>query len=43
MVLKASEKTTFADRLVSDSTADKITQTLCKMRGVPLKLGQALR
>lgn len=29
--------------LATEENAEKISQTLCRMRGVPLKLGQALR
>lgn len=32
-----------AKAVLTQDNAEKISQTLCRMRGVPLKLGQALR
>lgn len=33
------EKTSFKDSILSESNANRISETLCKMRGAPLKLG----
>ena len=41
--LKADKVANKREYIFNEENAEKIAKTLCKMRGAPLKLGQALR
>ena len=41
--LKSSDDKAVYNSVVNEKNADLISSTLCRMRGIPLKLGQTLR